>query len=80
VLFCILYVPDTVCDMGMIQQLVGHLSEEHSQFQEHVLSAMLTITRNHPRSLQDCLQPDLNLICLLQERMEALKGKEQHLV
>lgn len=74
------FLPDILCDMGMIDQLVGHLSEEHSMFQEHVLSALLTVIRNHPRSLKECLRPELNLVSVLQERKQTLKGVEQYQV
>lgn len=68
---------DIVCDIGMIDQLVGHLSEEHSNFHEHLLSAILSIVRGHTRSLQQCSRPELNLISLLQQKEQDLKGKEQ---
>lgn len=70
---------DIICDTGMIDQLVGHLSEEHTMFHEHVLSALLTIVRGHDRSVQQCLRPELNLVSLLHQKEEDLKGKEQFL-
>lgn len=71
---------DIICDTGMIDQLVGHLSEEHTMFHEHLLSALLTIVRNHSRSIQQCLRPELNLVPLLQQKEQDLKGKQQFLV
>lgn len=64
----------------MIDQLVGHLSEEHTMFHEHLLSALLMIVRNHSRSIQQCLRPELNLVPLLQQKEQDLKGKQQFLV
>ncbi|KAH3884552.1 hsp70-binding protein 1-like isoform X2 [Dreissena polymorpha] len=68
---------DILCDMGMIDQLVGHLSEEHSLFHEHVLSAILTVIRNHPRSLRECQKAELNLVTLLEQKLRDLKGIEE---
>ncbi|XP_053383847.1 hsp70-binding protein 1-like [Mercenaria mercenaria] len=68
---------DIVCDIGMIDQLVGHLSEEHSSFHEHLLSALLSIVRGHPRSLQQCSRPELNLLSLLQQKEQDMKGKDE---
>ena len=68
---------DIVCDIGMIDQLVGHLSEEHSNFHEHLLSAILSIVRGHSRSLQLCSHPELNLLSLLQQKSQDLKGQEE---
>lgn len=70
---------DVLCDMGMIDQLVGHLSEEHSTFHEHLLSALLAILHNHPRSLAQCQRPELNLLPLLKQKQQDLKGNEQFL-
>ncbi|KAL4236877.1 Hsp70-binding protein 1 [Mactra antiquata] len=69
---------DTVCDTGMIDQLVGHLSEEHSNFHEHLLSALLTIVRDHPRSLDECGRSELNLVSTLLQKQQDLKGKEEY--
>lgn len=68
---------DILCDVGMIDQLVGHLSEEHTSFHEHLLSALLTIVRDHPRSVQECLRPELNLASLLEQKIEDLEGHPQ---
>lgn len=67
---------DILCDMGMIVQLVGHLSEEHTNFHEHLLSALLTIVKDHPRSVQECLRPELNLISVLQQKVNELKDAQ----
>lgn len=68
---------DILCDIGMIDQLVGHLNEEHSNFHEHVMSAMLAIVRDHPRSVEECQRSELDLHNVLQQRIKFLTGKEQ---
>ncbi|WAR03324.1 HPBP1-like protein [Mya arenaria] len=70
---------NTLCDIGMIDQLVGHLSEEHSMFHEHVMSAILNLVRNHPRSLRECCRPELDLVSTLQQKQADLKGTEEFL-
>ena len=68
---------DILCDMGMIEQLIGLLNEEHSGFHEHLMSALLTIVKDHSRSLRECLRPEFDLITVLQTRKTELHGKEQ---
>ena len=63
--------------MGMIDQLVGHLCEEHTMFHEHLMSALLAIVSDHPRSVSECLRPELRIVELLSERKKELHGKEQ---
>ena len=73
-----MYVPvDVMCDTGMIEQLVGVLSEEHNSFHEHTLDALLSIVTNHPRAIEECQRPELELCKKLQERIQFLKGKEE---
>lgn len=64
----------------MIDQLVGHLNEEHSNFHEHVMSAMLAIVRDHPRSVEEFQRSELDLHNVLQQRIKFLTGKEQFTV
>jgi len=64
----------------MIDQLIGHLSEEHTAFHEHALAALLSIVRGHPRSLHECRRPELDLPTVLQHKLTQLKDKEQFLV
>ncbi|XP_041365570.1 hsp70-binding protein 1-like isoform X1 [Gigantopelta aegis] len=63
---------DILCDIGMIDQLVGHLSEEHTATHEHVMGALLTIVTNHDRALQEAQKPHLNLVDLLTRRIEEI--------
>lgn len=70
---------DVLCDMGMIDQLVGHLSEEHSNFHEHLMSALVAIVTDHPRSVAECQRPELDLHNVLRQRIEYLQGKEAYL-
>ena len=64
----------------MIDQLVGHLCEEHSGFHEHLMSALLAIVSEHPRSVSECLRPELRTIELLKGRQQELKGKDAYRV
>lgn len=75
IVVCIL--TEIMCDMGMIDQLVGHLQEEHSSFHEHIMSALLAIVRHCPRACQECHRHELNIIPTLKQRVEVLTGKEE---
>ena len=68
---------DILCNMGMIDQLVGHLCEEHSAFHEHLMSALLAIVSDHPRSVSECLRPELRTVELLKERQKQLQGDDR---
>lgn len=61
--------------MGMIEQLVGHLTEKHSNFHEHLMSAILCVITDHEPSIQECLKQELNFPRLLRERITFLEGK-----
>ena len=66
--------------MGMIDQLVGHLSEEHASFHEHLMSALLAIVSDHPRCTSECLRPELRAVELLRNRKKLLQGNDQYMV
>lgn len=68
---------DILCDIGMIDQLVGHLDEEHCNFHEHVMSALLSIVQEHPRSVEECQRSELELHRKLQQRIQFLKDKDK---
>ena len=68
---------DILCDIGMIDQLVGHLCEEHSTLHEHLMSALLAIVSDHPRSISECVRPELRTVELLKERQKDLQGKDE---
>ena len=65
---------DILCDIGMIDQLVGHLSEEHSATHEHVMGALLTVVTDHDRALQEAHKPHLNLVDLLTQRIDDIRS------
>ena len=64
----------------MIDQLVGHIQEEHSLVHEHLMSALLTIVREHPRAVQECQRAELDLHNTLQKRISDIQSKEEFLV
>jgi len=68
---------DILCKMGMVDQLVGLLQENHSSFHEHLMSALLTIVQDHPQAMQECQKTELNLRNTLTDRLELLKDKEE---
>ncbi|XP_061174397.1 hsp70-binding protein 1-like [Saccostrea echinata] len=68
---------DVMCDTGMIDQLVGVLSEEHNSFHEHNLAALLSIVMDHQRAIEECQRPELELEKKLRERIQFLKDKDE---
>ncbi|XP_071104608.1 hsp70-binding protein 1-like isoform X1 [Haliotis cracherodii] len=68
---------DILCDIGMIDQLVGHLGEDHSQLHEHLMSALLMIVTDHSRAVAECRRPELQLHQLLKDRIQLVKDKEE---
>lgn len=68
---------DTLCNMGMIEQLIALLHGEHSSFHEYLMAALVNIVEDNPRSAQACTQPELQLAKLLQERIHHISGKEE---
>ncbi|XP_048374278.1 hsp70-binding protein 1 [Sphaerodactylus townsendi] len=68
---------ETLCSMGMVQQLVALIRTEHSTFHEHVLGALCSLVTDFPQGVQECQQPDLALEELLKERCQLLKEQEE---
>lgn len=69
---------DTLCDMGMVDQLVGLLGNEHENCHEHLMSALLMLVTEHDRVTRECQRPELNLHTLLQERIALLQGRDEN--
>nr|XP_056719996.1 hsp70-binding protein 1 [Euleptes europaea] len=67
---------ETLCSMGMVQQLVALIRSEHSTFHEHVLGALCSLVADFPQGVQECQQPELALEELLMERCQLLKEQE----
>ncbi|XP_053308547.1 hsp70-binding protein 1 [Spea bombifrons] len=68
---------DTLCSMGMIQQLVSLLRTEHSPFHEHVLSALCSLVTDYPRGVTECRIPELALEEFLKERCQMVQKQEE---
>ena len=69
---------DILCDIGMIDQFVGELNGEHSNYHEHLMSALLSLVRDHQRALSECQREELQLPKFLRERIQFLNGKEEY--
>ena len=64
--------------MGMVEQLVALLQQEHMPSHEHVMGALVALVENHQRSLDECRRPELRLRELLTARQALLKGKPEY--
>lgn len=69
---------NTLCSMGMIQQLISLLKTEHSPFHEHVLSALCSMVTDFPQGIADCRAPELAFEDLLKERCQIVQKQEEY--
>ncbi|KAJ8299228.1 hypothetical protein KUTeg_023288 [Tegillarca granosa] len=70
-------VKDILCKIGMVDQLVGHLNEEHGNYHEHIMSALLSLIHDHIPAKNECQRSELNLRELLTNRIKDLQGKDE---
>ncbi|XP_014680435.1 PREDICTED: hsp70-binding protein 1-like, partial [Priapulus caudatus] len=70
-------VKDTLCDMGMPEQLAGLLRAEHDPTHEHLTSALLALVTDHARAAAECQREELGLRRLLEARVKELAGREE---
>ncbi|XP_075773717.1 hsp70-binding protein 1 isoform X2 [Pelodiscus sinensis] len=68
---------ETLCSMGMVQQLVALIRSEHSPFHEHVLGALCSLVTDFPQGVRECREPQLALEELLKERCQLLQQQEE---
>uniref|UniRef100_A0A670ZIB0 Hsp70-binding protein 1 n=1 Tax=Pseudonaja textilis TaxID=8673 RepID=A0A670ZIB0_PSETE len=68
---------ETLCSMGMVQQLVALVQSEHSTFHEHVLGALCSLVTDFPQGVRECQEPELALEELLKERCRLLRNQEE---
>ncbi|XP_032093029.1 hsp70-binding protein 1 isoform X2 [Thamnophis elegans] len=68
---------ETLCSMGMVQQLVALVRSEHSTFHEHVLGALCSLVTDFPQGVRECQEPELALEDLLKERCRLLRNQEE---
>ena len=73
----LLCIPDTVCNMGMVEQLVGLLHQEHKPFHEHLMKALLNLVTGHQRACRECCRDDIALEELLTQRLKLLEGESE---
>ncbi|TFJ95965.1 3-hydroxyacyl-CoA dehydrogenase [Platysternon megacephalum] len=68
---------ETLCSMGMVQQLVALIRSQHSPFHEHVLGALCSLVTDFPQGVRECREPQLALEELLRERCQLLQQQEE---
>lgn len=68
---------DTLCQMGMVEQLLGDLVHDHQQEHEHIMAALLCLARDHQPTLSECCRPELKLHTFLKQRIKSLAGQEE---
>ena len=72
-----LVVTDTLCDMGMIEQLINLLRCEQAAYHEHLVRALVNLVTDHCRSLEECRRSELTLYNLLKQLFSDLQGKPE---
>lgn len=75
-----MHAADTLCAMGIVEQLLSHLMQDHQQEHEHIMAALLCLVRDHLPTQAQCRRPELNLKGVLQQRIKAVDGKDEHRV
>jgi len=70
-------VSDTLCDMGVVEQLVGLLSQQHRPFHEQLIVALYHLITDNRRAQAECHRPEFGLKTLLTNRKRHLEGKEE---
>ncbi|KAI0237726.1 Hsp70-binding protein 1 [Lamellibrachia satsuma] len=68
---------DTLCDMGMIEQLINLLRCEQAAYHEHLVRALVNLVTDHCRSLEECRRSELALYNLLKQLFSDLQGKPE---
>lgn len=63
--------------MGFIEQLVALLQREHDPTHEHLLAAILALTRDHQPSVEECRRPEFLFRELLENRIEMCTGRDE---
>ena len=67
---------DSLCDMGMVQQLAGMLHSPHSHFHEHLVRALLALATDHQRAAHECSSSELQLGPVLVDKINTLQGQD----
>lgn len=72
-------IKDELCDMGFVVQLVGMITDFHQPVLEHLLSALLALVQNHPKSQSECRKPELTLMPTLKNLISNTYGREEYM-
>jgi len=68
---------DVLHDIGMVDELVSLLHQEHTSSHEHYMGALLFLVEDHPSNQEECRRPELKLHELLKSRAKLIKDKEE---
>ena len=69
--------PDTLFNMGIVEQLVALISGQHEPFHEHALSVLACLVDDNPKIVQECRRPELGLETSLREKKSALTNEDK---
>ncbi|GLH13986.1 Uncharacterized protein GBIM_18445 [Gryllus bimaculatus] len=72
-------IKDELCEMGFVVQLAGMVTDFHQPVLEHLLSALLNLVSNHPKSQSECRRPELNLQDTLANLVRNTSGKDEYM-
>ena len=76
----IIYFVELFCEVGIVEQLVGLLHEEHKLHHEHFLRALAKLAEDNPFAVRECRRTEFSLEQLLREKTKQLAGKEEYKV
>jgi len=68
---------DILCNLGMVEQLVGLLHSEHSKTHEILMMSLLMLVKDNPKAIQECKREELQIKNLISNKLRFLQGKEE---
>ena len=68
---------DVLHDMGMVDELVSLLHQEHTSSHEYFMGALLFLAEDHSANQDECRRPELKLHDLLINRAKLIKDKPE---
>ncbi|CAH1787700.1 unnamed protein product [Owenia fusiformis] len=70
-------VKDTLCNIGMVDQLIGLLQSEHNSSHEYLMGALLGLISHHDKAIEQCQREPLNFKEFLILRIDEIKPFEE---
>ncbi|XP_028514728.1 hsp70-binding protein 1 isoform X2 [Exaiptasia diaphana] len=70
-------IKEALVNMGIVEQLVSLLHEQHELFHEFIADSLAILSENLPKVVQECQRPQLQLEKILHERIHELEKEDK---